>query len=453
MNTPCGSPSGSCGELSDRVARSTVKLGRLRYGWRLQPSLATWGILRDLGRNRMDDALVQRWVDGDRIARTSLRNAIRSTAERVLGHPAFLGALGPEGRGRFASEDKRRELTGSIADQVMRQKPASAGQVKALSLMTAGRLAVEALQEGRPAVAGERHVPPAIVMQWTLVPDSINPRMKAAAEAHLKECSGCREDLRTMDRIVRTLDAIDHQTSREQLAHEAAKVQSALDETVDLQAAMRTAMQEAREERRAKLERKARGQGKTPVKVLPGRTEEAQMTTIGLWLPLALVVLIGGGLLWFFGGDEEVDAPVVVEGLPALADRSPPEVARIEDLPGGVQPVVADFGSGSCRTAAGRLRGLVRANPDEARLELLEGAAWVCAGDSRKALAILGPLSTEDGGARAPRQVWWYLAQAHLLAGDASAALVALRNAEREDSRHRGRAGAQRARIEAALED
>jgi len=399
----------------------------------------------------MDDALVQRWADGDRIARTALRNAIRSMAERVLGHPAFLGALGPEARGRFTAEDKRRELTGPIADQVMRQKPGTAGQVKALSLMTAGRLAVEALQEGRPAAAGGRHVPPAIVMQWTLVPDSLNPRMKAASESHLESCSGCREDLRTMDRIVRTLDAVDHETSRAELAEEAAQVQSALDETVDLQAAMRSAMKEAREERRVKIEQQTRTSGSTPKKVLPGRTEEAPRSTVSLWLPLAAVVLIGGGVLWFTSGEDTADAPMVVEGLAGLADRSPPEVARIEDLPGGVQPVVADFGSGSCRTAAGRLRGLVRNNPDEPRLVLLEGAAWVCAGDAGKALKILGPLSTDEGGSRAPRQVWWYLAQAHLLEGDAKAALEALTMAEREDPRHRGRAAAQREQIQAAL--
>ena len=163
----------------------------------------------------MDDALVERWASGDPIARTALRNAIRSTAERVLGHPAFQKAIGPEGRGKYASEDKRRELTGAIAEQVMRQRPATAGQVKAVALMMAGRLAVEALQSGRPAAKdGSRHLPPAIVMQLTLVPDSMNPRLKEASERHLEVCAQCREDLRTMDRIVRTLDAVDHQTSR-----------------------------------------------------------------------------------------------------------------------------------------------------------------------------------------------------------------------------------------------
>lgn len=402
----------------------------------------------------MDDALVQRWADGDRIARTALRNAIRSMAERVLGHPAFLGSLGPEGRGRFKAEDKRRELTGSIADQVMRQKPTTAGQVKALSLMTAGRLAVEALQAGRPAVAGGRHVPPAIVMQWTLVPDSLNPRMKAASESHLEGCSGCREDLRTMDRIVRTLDAIDHETSRAELAEEAAQVQSALDDTVDLQAAMRSAMLEARDERRAKLEKQSRGPSGTGEgakrRVLPGRTEEATRSTVKIWMPLLAVILVGGGLLLWSQSSSEGNAPQAVDGLPALADRSPPEIARIEDLPGAVQPVVADLGAGDCRTAAGRLRGLVRANPEEPRLELLEGAAWVCAGNEGKALKILEPLSKAKGGTRAPRTVWWFLAQAHLLAGNAEGALEALTMAEREDPRHRGRAGAQKEQIEAA---
>jgi glutaredoxin len=405
----------------------------------------------------MDDALVERWASGDPIARTALRNAIRSTAERVLGHPAFQNALEREARGRFASEDKRRELTGAIAEQVMRQRPVSAGQVKAVALMTAGRLAVEALQEGR-AVAqdGSRHLPPAIVMQWTLVPESVNPRIKEASERHLESCSHCREDLRTLDRIVRTLDAVDHETSRAELAEEAAQVQSALDDTVDLQAAMRSAMAEARDERRSKLQSRSatpapRTTGKTS-KVLPGRTEETSSSPLRIWMPLVGVVLLGGGAIWAFSGDgteRQNDTPVA--GLAALADRSPPEVARIEELPGTVQQVVADFGAGDCRTAAGRMRGIVRENPENTRLQLLEGASWVCAGNGSKALKTLEPLSKTEISASRPRQVWWFLAQAYLLEGDGRSAMEALSRAQQEDPAHRGRANAQLDQVKAAL--
>jgi hypothetical protein len=401
----------------------------------------------------MDDALVERWASGDPIARTALRNAIRSTAERVLGHPAFLKAIGPEERGKYASEDKRRELTAAIADQVMRQSPATSGQVKAVALMTAGRLAVEALQNGRPvAQDGSRHLPPAIVMQLTLVPDSVNPRLKEAADRHLSGCAQCREDLRTMDRIVRTLDAVDHQTSRAELAEEAAHVQKALDDTVDLQAAMRSAMEDARDERRAKLQARAQKSGGSK-KVLPGRSKERPQSALRIWLPLVVVVMVAGGALWAFSGDEpSTSSAEPVQGVKALADLSPPEVARIEELPGQVQQVVAEFGAGDCRTAAGRMRGIVRENPDLPRLRLLEGAAWVCAGYGTKAGRILQPLSELDVTANRPRQVWWYLAQSQLLQGDAQGALESLTRAQQEDPRHRGRAKAQVAQIQAALD-
>lgn len=407
----------------------------------------------------MDDALVERWAGGDPIARTALRNAIRSTAERVLGHPAFLKALGPEVRGQFSSEDRRRETTGAIADQVMRQKLASAGQVKAMALMTAGRLAVESLQDGRAASSdGGRHVPPAIVMQWTLVPSSVNPRLKEASEKHLEGCSSCREDLRTMDRIVRTLDAVDHDTSRAELAEEAAQVQSALDQTVDLQEAMRSAMVEAREERRSKIQgRSSTGPSSgssrsAPNKVLPGRSPEPTRSAARIWLPVAVVVLLGAGAVYQFSDDTSaLKSTEPVRGVVGLADRSPPEVARIEDLPPAMQQVVADFGGGSCRTAAGRLRGLVRAHPDEPRLAMLEGAAWVCAGDGRKALKILEPLSTDPDLRPRPRQVFWFLAQSHLLLGNAQPALAALKQAEAEDPRHRARARSQADDIRAVL--
>jgi|GEM_PF-3195717 len=409
----------------------------------------------------MDDALVERWANGDPVARTALRNAIRSTAERVLGHPAFQNALGTESRSRFSSEDKRRELTGGIADQVMRQRPVSAGQVKAVALMMAGRLAVEALQEGRPKSAdGTRHIPPAIVMQWTLVPDSVNPRIKEASERHLEDCAACREDLRTMDRIVRTLDAIDHETSRAELAEEAAHVQTALDQTVDLQAAMRSAMVEAREERRAKLQggretgrtRKDTGRTARASSVLPGTTQEIPRSSLRIWLPLVGVVLLGGGAIWTFTGDTSTAPTGPVKGVAELADRSPPEVARLEDLPAAVQQVVADFGSGDCRTAAGRLRGIVRAHPDQPRLELLEGAAWVCAGNGSKAVKILEPLTELEVAQKRPRQVWWYLAQGHLLQGQATEALENLARAQQEDPRHRSRAEAQAKQVKAKLD-
>jgi len=405
----------------------------------------------------MDDTLVERWAKGDPAARTALRNAIRSIAERVLGHPAFQSALGPEARGRFSAEDKRRELTGALAEQVMRQRPISAGQVKALALMNAGRLAVEALQEGRAKPAdGGRHVPPAVVMQLTLVPDSVNPRIREASERHIEGCSACREDLRMMDRIVRTLDAVDHETTRAELASEAAQVQSALDQTVDLQAAMRSAMTEAREERRAKLASRAKDGGPRGASAsrtrLPGSGADAQRSPARIWLPLVAVAVVGGAALWAFSSerDEVPSGPVI--GVAKVADRSAPEIARLEDLPAAVQQVVADFGSGDCRTGAGRLRGIVRSNPGEPRLELLEGAAWVCAGNGSKAVKILRPLSELEVAQRRPRQVWWYLAQGLLLQGYGKEAIDMLKRAQQEDPRHRDRARTQAEEIQAVLD-
>ena len=107
---------------------------------------------------RMDDALVARWRAGDAKASTAVRNAIRSTAERVLSHPALDGAVGPQAAAELEDDDRRRDVTARLAQDVMRRKASNAAQVKALAIMAASRHAVEAMQSAWPKTDG---APPA----------------------------------------------------------------------------------------------------------------------------------------------------------------------------------------------------------------------------------------------------------------------------------------------------
>lgn len=391
----------------------------------------------------MDDELVQRWRDGDATAATAVRNSIRSWAERVLGHPALLSTLGPGTRARFANEANRREDTARIAVDVMRRDIPSANQAKAMTLMAAGREAVDALQDGRPAhPEGGRHAPPPIVVAMVLYPDGVNPRIREAIDKHFEECPACREDVRVMDRIIRNLDAVDHEVTRTDLAEAAALADRALANTVDLEQVMREAAQREKEDRAARQSRRPSPKPGPGGRTIPGRDPEPVSSPIRIALPLIAALLVAGGIWWVMRGDDPVSGQRV-DGVRVLADVSPPDVGRLSDFPSETQLVVADFGRGDCRTAAGRLEGIQRTAPTDLRLVVLQGAALVCAKDGRRALKVFDDLETRvanEGGEA--RQRHWYRAQAHLLQGEATEAIAALQRAEAEDPRHRSQASA-----------
>jgi hypothetical protein len=400
----------------------------------------------------MDDALVERWKSGDASAATAVRNAVRSWAERVLGHPALLGALGPGSRARVGNEEERREVTARIAAEVMRRDAGGANQVKALALMAAGRLAIEALQEGRPAhPSGGRHVPPPIAVAMVLYPDGVNERVRTAIERHLEECPACREDLRVMDRIVRNLDAVDHQVTRSDLAEEARKADARLAETVDLEQVMREAAQ-AERERASRATAAPRRPAPGRSKVLPGPDPAPKRSFLRPILPVLGLVVVGIAI-WMGSSDAEVKTAARHEGVAALAVTDPPEVGQLSELPSEAQLVVADLGRGNCRQAAGRLPALQSQRPDDLRLLVLEAGCLVCAGDGRRALRVLDELEGRiTEGADVARQRHWYRGQALLLEGRATEAVEALRQAEAADPRHRNQARALADRVVMAIE-
>lgn len=391
----------------------------------------------------MDDALVERWKSGDASAATAVRNAVRSWAERVLGHPALLGALGPGSRARVGNEEERREVTARIAAEVMRRDAGGANQVKALALMAAGRLAIEALQEGRPAhPSGGRHVPPPIAVAMVLYPDGVNERVRTAIERHLEECPACREDLRVMDRIVRNLDAVDHQVTRSDLAEEARKADARLAETVDLEQVMREAAQAERERAARSTAVPPRRPAPGRSKVLPGLDPAPKSSGLRAILPVVGLAVVGLAI-WMGSSDAEVTVAARHDGVAALAVTDPPEVGKLSELPSEAQLVVADLGRGDCRQAAGRLPALQSKRPDDLRLLVLEAGCLVCAQDGRRALRVLDELEERiEEGADGARQRHWVRAQALLLEGRATEAVEALRQAEAVDPRHRDQARA-----------
>jgi hypothetical protein len=389
----------------------------------------------------MDDALVSRWRDGDAKATTAVRNGVRTIAERVLSHSGLSGVVGPQAAARLQSGDQRRELTADVAREVMARRGDNAAQVTAMTLMVAGRHAVESMQEGWPK-SDESHLPAQVSVTLALAPHGVAPRIKEAADRHLESCRRCVEALRVIERIVRTQEAMDHGTTHDELVNEAARAEARL--------ASGERAGPSAPPRRRPPKRSA-----TPRKV--DRDTDSKRVPIA-FLAVPFVALLGlGGWLWMSrdkGADGDGLPAGPVKGLAAIADRSPPEVENLSDLPPEVQFAVGDLASGDCRTASTRFRSARSSAPDEPRLFVLEAGALVCAGDGRRALRALTALDelvVEKGG-ETPRGAHWYRAQANLLGGNASAALLALNDTRLHDPKHRKLAAAQISAVEAALQ-
>ncbi len=387
----------------------------------------------------MNDDLIHRWRSGEPTATTAVRNGVRSIAERVLGHPMLVQSVGPAAAAQLGREDRRRELTSEVAREVMSRRVDSAAQLTAMALVVAGRHAVEALQKAHPPIEGA-HLPPQVAVTLALAPGGLVGGVRDAAERHLAECSHCVEDLRLIARIAAAQEASDPDgPDHDDIAEEARRVEALFAEAeADLQAPAPSAAQARRTASAARGGRR----------VLPAPPKPRRA-----WL-LALPVLVLVGLgLWLARAPESPVSRGPVAGLAELADRSPPEVARLGDLPSEVQFAVADLSRGDCKTAAGRFRSARGRAPKELRLFLLEGASFICANEGSKALKVFAELEAElPEGQEPPRALHWYKAQAHLLQGEADPALAQLQQAAIHDAGHRKAADEQISRVRALLQ-
>jgi hypothetical protein len=403
----------------------------------------------------MDDALVGRWRSGDATATTAIRNALRSTAERIFGHPALWSALVPQVRPRFQGEDARRELTAEIAREVMKRKVETANELQATAMMLAARKAAEALLEGNPQDGGA-HLPAPMVVTYALAPAGLAPRVKEALDKHLAGCQHCTSDVRVLERIVSTPEEVEAAMTAQ--AAELAPAPSDMGD--DIAALMRQVAEDDRDEAEEKRGA-SRGGARPPPRAEArpaaaakgrGVIKNAEAPRRPAWLIMAPFFLIVAGLGWYLTADpeaEQVNADRTA--LAGLADRSPPEITRLGDLPPEAQLALQDLARKDCRTAAGRFQTARRTLKDKVELYLLEAGSFVCAGDGRRALRTLDELQTARGAdAPVPEGSHWIRGQAFLLEGDGTQALSALSQTEVYDARHRLQASEQIKKVRAA---
>lgn len=373
----------------------------------------------------MDAELFNRWKGGDTAAATAVRNALRTTAERVLGSPALRLSEAPGLRLMSRDESRRRELTAQVAKEAMERGATSVEQLTVMAMLVAARRIVELAREGHPHAPGA-HLPSPVAVSMALSPDTLPANVRDSSARHLETCSTCTEEVRLARAAVQEQRDLEAEALAETLAAEREAEDHAGDD--QLAAALMAAAEEHEQHQPARPTPKpksAPAKGAPARKAAgPSRPEAPARSGISFWtgvLPLAFLA----GLGWYVLR-EKANAPAAAaaSAYASLADRSVPPVGLLGDATKAAGDAVTDLERGDCRTAAAHLRTARRRTPEQARLWLAEGAAFVCAGDAASALAALE--SVMKGVSGRPPETAWYLAQAALLSGDPARALEAL---------------------------
>lgn len=381
----------------------------------------------------MDAELFNRWKGGDTAAATAVRNALRTTAERVLGSPALRLSEAPALRQVSRDDNRRRELTASVAKEAMDRGASSPEQLMVMAMLVAARRIVEMARDGHPHAPGA-HLPSPVAVSMALAPETLPANVRDSSVKHLETCSTCTEEVRLARAAVSEQRDLEAEALAETLAAEQRADEHASD--ADLAAALLAAANEHEEHTPARSAPKpTRPQARQAAARRPGasapRHEAPPSAGISLWTGvIPLVVLAGLG--WYVLRDK-VNAPAAAaaSAYAALADRSVPPSGLLGDATRAAGDAVTDLERGDCRTAAAHLRTARRRAPELARLWLVEGAAFVCAGDGPSAAAALDAVM--KGTAARPPEAAWYQAQAALLMGDPTKALDALAIAESEE--------------------
>ena len=304
----------------------------------------------------MDDELVQRWRSGDERAEVTVRQHIRSIVGRVLSHRALLLALGPEHSVDLIDKAGRMQLWDKITDAVMAHQAGGAGRLQAAALMRSLQMAVERVQETRPK-SGDVHLPPQILVSLAVTSEGLGQAMLEASQRHLENCPICRQDLKLVEELRRSVQMGDG----------------------------KGATHRRRLESPLLMKEQIKGDAsQDSVRMIPFRSlpEPPKRRWLSVWPLIGATAIVAWSLLWQVGSPD----PDSLEGVATLADLKPPPIGRLSDLPSEAQLALSELSQGQCVSAAGRLRELRERYPTEGRLYLLEGASFVCAADGRRAL-------------------------------------------------------------------
>ena len=344
----------------------------------------------------MDEALLERYRQGDPGAAMALRNHLRAIASRVLDAPQW----------GIDSPAERRRLELDVAELVMGSGASDIVGLAALTLAEASERGLEAMRVAQTHVGGD-HVPARHLVRLSME-DSPSPQMRGFLK-HITDCKACARDVQMVQEVLRSATSARAVTPVPRVPAPEGEASS----THNL-----------------KPKPQAAGAGRAPTrdgKPPPRPRIETTPPTISMGAilgPLAAIIVVVGitGWFWYTNSEPErkiADAATYVALLPTEA----PPSGQADQLDGPARDAVVQLGKGNCRAAADRLLTEGLRDPDNLWLRYYEGLAFVCVRDGTRARSALEHV---DGLGKRPFGYLWWLAQARLIDGDVEAALRAL---------------------------
>jgi hypothetical protein len=347
----------------------------------------------------MDEALLERYRQGEPAAAMAMRNHLRAIATRVLDAPQW----------KLSSPSDRRRLEMECADLAMNSGADDLIGFAAISLAAAGERGLDALRSDQGRVGGDhptsRHLV-RIAMEGTP-----SPQMRGFM-SHIEECPSCARDLEMVREVLRSATSARTITSA---PAPAAPQREA--------GATRRIKPDAAPSRPAPRRSSTRPQApQREIKADIRGPKSPRSAMVRSAIPLIAVAVITGGIYFFRGTEDRTQ-----EQLATYAALLPPELPptdRADELTGTARDAVLKMRAGGCQAAADRLLTEGLRDPENLWLRYYEGLAFVCVRDGPRARAALEAVVAMGG--EQPFGLDWWLGQARLLDGDVDGALAVL---------------------------
>ena len=325
----------------------------------------------------MDDPLFQRFLSGDPLAATGVRNHLRAVAHRILAAPQW----------EMPDNDVRRERESAAVAETIQSPGHSMVQAASRAMAISIRIGLDHLRhiQGLP----QGHISTDLLARKAV--DKTQEDEKEQVRTHLEDCPACRRHL--------------------ELARSALKAAMSTQAVNPISTAKLTPSTDRRPTPRQKTRRtKVKKQSRVP---------GSEWITQGI----ILVGLFFAVYLFTRPSQAERDQTANLERAKFLPGELPP-TAMAGEFEGNVEASIQLMSNGRCGNAADRLVRFVERGPEDRLLRYYFSLALLCdrrSPDAMQSFAILHKME----GERFWGEAWWR-AQALYLAGAEDKAMTVL---------------------------